>query len=260
MAQRRMFSKEITTSDKFVDMPQSCQLLYFHLGMEADDEGFIGNAKMLSRAYGSNNDDLNILFAKNFLIPFETGVVVIKDWNVNNKLRKDRAKETIYLKEKALLTVDDSGVYQSATNCQPIDNQTTTNCPHRLGKDSIVEDSIVQSSLEEKNEKTDDDGGGKSENKFQEIINATQQIMPVINQLVSQNIHDDYEEYGYDLMMSAIKYSASSGARTYKYVSNKLASWESKGVKNVEDAKRIEEYQPNNNKSLDSQEIVDGPF
>ncbi|MUV46631.1 replisome organizer, partial [Lactococcus lactis] len=53
-----MFSKEVTTSDLFVDMPSSSQLLYFHLGMEADDEGFIGNAKMLSRAYGSNNDDL----------------------------------------------------------------------------------------------------------------------------------------------------------------------------------------------------------
>jgi len=106
MAQRRMFSKEITTSDTFVDMPMSSQLLYFHLGMEADDEGFIGNAKMLSRAYGANSDDLSLLKAKGFIIMFETGVSVVKDWNLNNKIRKDRVKPTIYRSEKSLLNVD----------------------------------------------------------------------------------------------------------------------------------------------------------
>lgn len=80
MANRRMFSKEITTSDIFVDMPATAQLLYFHLGMEADDDGFLGNARMLSRAYGSNTDDLKLLIAKGFLIAFPSGVTVIKDW------------------------------------------------------------------------------------------------------------------------------------------------------------------------------------
>ena len=56
-----MFSKEITTSDLFVEMPSSSRLLYFDLGMEADDEGFIGNARMLSRAYGASSDDLKLL-------------------------------------------------------------------------------------------------------------------------------------------------------------------------------------------------------
>ncbi|ADJ61094.1 phage replisome organizer protein [Lactococcus cremoris] len=149
MAQRRMFSKEVTTSDLFVDMPSSSQLLYFHLGMEADDEGFIGNAKMLSRAYGSNNDDLKLLEAKGFIIAFPSGVTVVKDWNLNNKIRKDRQKPTIYTEEKTLLTLDSKGSYllgnQVSTIPQPNDNQMSAQDrigEVRLGKDSIGKDSI----------------------------------------------------------------------------------------------------------------------
>ncbi|AFV51037.1 replisome organizer protein [Lactococcus phage C41431] len=149
MAQRRMFSKEVTTSDLFVDMPSSSQLLYFHLGMEADDEGFIGNAKMLSRAYGSNNDDLKLLEAKGFIIAFPSGVTVVKDWNLNNKIRKDRQKPTIYTEEKMLLSLDSKGSYllgnQVSTIPQPNDNQMSAQDrigEVRLGKDSIGKDSI----------------------------------------------------------------------------------------------------------------------
>ena len=149
MAQRRMFSKEVTTSDLFVDMPSSSQLLYFHLGMEADDEGFIGNAKMLSRAYGSNNDDLKLLEAKGFIIAFPSGVTVVKDWNLNNKIRKDRQKQTIYTEEKTLLSLDSKGSYllgnQASTIPQPNDNQMSAQDrigEVRLGKDSIGKDSI----------------------------------------------------------------------------------------------------------------------
>lgn len=149
MAQRRMFSKEVTTSDLFVDMPSSSQLLYFHLGMEADDEGFIGNAKMLSRAYGSNNDDLKLLEAKGFVIAFPSGVTVVKDWNLNNKIRKDRQKPTIYTEEKTLLSLDSKGSYllgnQVSTIPQPNDNQMSAQDrigEVRLGKDSIGKDSI----------------------------------------------------------------------------------------------------------------------
>lgn len=144
-----MFSKEVTTSDLFVDMPSSSQLLYFHLGMEADDEGFIGNAKMLSRAYGSNNDDLKLLEAKGFIIAFPSGVTVVKDWNLNNKIRKDRQKPTIYTEEKMLLSLDSKGSYllgnQVSTIPQPNDNQMSAQDrigEVRLGKDSIGKDSI----------------------------------------------------------------------------------------------------------------------
>ena len=144
MAQRRMFSKEITTSDLFVEMPSSSRLLYFDLGMEADDEGFIGNARMLSRAYGASSDDLKLLATKGFIIMFQNGVTVVKDWNLNNKLRKDRIKPTIYTEEKSMLTVDITGSYQLGnqmpTICQPNVNQMSAQ--DRLGKDRLGKDSI----------------------------------------------------------------------------------------------------------------------
>lgn len=149
MAQRRMFSKEITTSDLFVEMPSSSRLLYFDLGMEADDEGFIGNARMLSRAYGASSDDLKLLATKGFIIMFQNGVTVVKDWNLNNKLRKDRIKPTIYTEEKSMLTVDITGSYQLGnqmpTICQPDVNQMSAQ--DRLGKDRLGEDSIDNMSV-----------------------------------------------------------------------------------------------------------------
>ena len=149
MAQRRMFSKEITTSDLFVEMPSSSRLLYFDLGMEADDEGFIGNARMLSRAYGASSDDLKLLATKGFIIMFQNGVTVVKDWNLNNKLRKDRIKPTIYTEEKSMLTVDITGSYQLGnqmpTICQPNVNQMSAQ--DRLGKDRLGEDSIDNMSV-----------------------------------------------------------------------------------------------------------------
>lgn len=103
MAERRMFSKVVIDSDTFLDMPLSAQALYFHLSMRADDDGFVNNPKRIQAYVGASTDDLKILLAKHFLIPFESGVVVIKHWKVHNYIQKDRYKETYYQTEKALL-------------------------------------------------------------------------------------------------------------------------------------------------------------
>ena len=92
MAERRMFSKSVIDSDMFLDMPLSAQALYFHLGMHGDNDGFISNPKRISRAVGCNNDDIKILIQKGFIIPFESGVVVIRDWKINNTLRNGGIK------------------------------------------------------------------------------------------------------------------------------------------------------------------------
>lgn len=103
MAERRMFSKVVIDSDTFLDMPLSAQALYFHLSMRADDDGFVSSPKRIQTYVGASTDDLKILLAKHFLIPFESGVVVIKHWKVHNYIQKDRYKETYYQAEKALL-------------------------------------------------------------------------------------------------------------------------------------------------------------
>ena len=123
-----MFSKQITTSDAFVDMPISSQLLYFHLNMEADDDGFVSNPKRITRMIGANDDDLKILLAKRFLLAFENGVVVIKHWLLHNAVRKDMYVETQYLEQKNMLQIKDNKVYTE------VRNESVTSPLHRLDK------------------------------------------------------------------------------------------------------------------------------
>ena len=131
MANKRMFSKQITTADAFLEMPQSSQLLYFHLNMEADDDGFVSNPKRTMRMVGGNDDDLKILLAKRFLLAFENGVVVIKHWLLHNAVRKDMYKETQYLEQKNMLKIKDNGVYTE------VRNEVVTLPLHRIGKDRL---------------------------------------------------------------------------------------------------------------------------
>lgn len=145
MANRRMFNKEIVLSDAFLDMPMSARCLYFTLGMLADDDGFIGNTKSIMRQCGASIDDINVLKLKSFVIDFDNGVIVIKHWRMNNLLRNDRYKPTIYLEEKSLLNKKENGAYTLNKNGIPMVNQMATN-----GKPSIVKDSKVKYSIEEK--------------------------------------------------------------------------------------------------------------
>lgn len=134
MAQRRMFTLQIVDSDAFLDMPQSSQLLYFHLAMRADDDGFVGNPKKIMRVVGTNEDDLKVLLTKRFLLAFENGVVVIKHWRMHNYIQSDRYKETQYLELKNGLTVKDNGAYtERIQDVSKMDTQVRL----ELGKDRL---------------------------------------------------------------------------------------------------------------------------
>ena len=109
MARRRMFSLDIIDTDLFLDMPQSTQNLYFHLSLRGDDDGFVSNPKKIMKVVGASDDDMKILFAKGFIIPFETGVCVIVHWKIHNYIQSDRYKETQYLEEKKMLRSTESG-------------------------------------------------------------------------------------------------------------------------------------------------------
>ena len=147
MAERRMFAKTIIDSDAFLDMPASAQCLYFHLSMRADDDGFINNPKKIQRAVGAADDDLKLLIAKNFILPFESGVVVIKHWKIHNLIRKDRYKETVYLEEKAQLETKVNGAYTLgvSSGCQVVNQMATQ---YRIGQDRIGEVRTDKESLE----------------------------------------------------------------------------------------------------------------
>ena len=138
MAERRMFAKTIIDSDVFLDMPLSTQALYFHLSMRADDDGFINNPRKIQRMVGGSDDDLKVLVMKRFILPFDSGVVVIKHWRIHNYIRNDRYKETVYKDEKAQLLLKENGAYTELTTAGiPDDNQevSTLDTQVRLGKD-----------------------------------------------------------------------------------------------------------------------------
>ena len=143
MAERRMFAKTIVLSDAFLDMPMSARCLYFTLGMFADDDGFVNSPKSIMRQVGASLDDMNVLISKKFVLAFDDGVVVIKHWRINNYLRSDRYKETAYLDEKRLLSIDENGSYTLANK------ERYTNGIPSIGKDSIGKVSIEEECEEE---------------------------------------------------------------------------------------------------------------
>ena len=145
MAERRMFAKTIIDSDAFLEMPTTSQLLYFHLSMRADDDGFVNKPKSLMRMVGCKDDDLKLLFVKKFLIPFESGVVVIKHWKIHNYIRKDTYTETKYKEEKATLELDENSAYR-LTEEPPLqirdESVTSPSTQVRLGKGREGKDRI----------------------------------------------------------------------------------------------------------------------
>lgn len=141
MAERRMFAKTIIDSDAFLDMPTSARLLYYDLGMRADDDGFVNSPKKIIRMTGASDDDLSVLIAKKFIIPFENGIVVIKHWRIHNYIRKDTYNETAYKEEKAMLILDENKSYKliESERIQPVDEPSTQ---VRLGEVSIGKDRL----------------------------------------------------------------------------------------------------------------------
>ena len=148
MAERRMFAKTIIDSDAFIDMPVTARLLYYDLSMRADDDGFVNAPKKIMRMIGASQDDLSVLILRKFIIPFESGVVVIRHWKIHNYIQKDRYRATTYQAEMAQLNIEDntytlsgkSTVSNMDTECiQTVSDMDTQD---RLGKDRLGKDRL----------------------------------------------------------------------------------------------------------------------
>lgn len=140
-----MFTVKIVESDAFLDMPLSAQALYVHLNMNADDDGFVNNPKMITRLIGAKMDDLQILIDKAFILTFPSGVAVIKGWLMNNIIKADRRKPTAYQEELAMLDIKDNRSYtwkQNGNVSETEWKQNGNNPLHRLDKNRLVEISI----------------------------------------------------------------------------------------------------------------------
>ena len=145
MANRRMFSLDVIDTDTFLDMPCSARLLYYDLGMRADDDGFLQTAQKILRFTGATKDDMNVLVSRGFVIPFDSGVIVIRHWKQNNEIKKDRYKPTVCVTERAQLSVDAAKKYELAQYASSLylaclQSGDTVEAQNRLGKDSEEKD------------------------------------------------------------------------------------------------------------------------
>ena len=216
MAQKRMFDKTITNNDNFLEMPDSTQNLYFHLSMEADDDGFVDNWKSIMRMTGKKEDDLKLLIAKRFIIPFETGVIVIKHWRINNYLRKDRYHQTKYLKEKSLLTIEENEEYELKKDFGiPIGNRE---------ENSIEENSIEENSIEE----------CIGQNKQDTIYDFLHKELG--RTLSSAEVEKVKEWEDNELTRYAVKVAILNGAYTINYIDTIIYNWQKLGIKSVSQA------------------------
>lgn len=155
MAEKRMFSKKIVESDAFLDMPLSSQALYFHLCMGADDDGFLNAPKRIMRMLGCTKGDLEILARNRFILFFDSGIVVIKHWRINNNIRNDRYKPTQYIEEMSQLTVKENNAYtwinpQISMLYEPVDTNGIPDGYHLDPQVSIDKNSIEENSIDKR--------------------------------------------------------------------------------------------------------------
>ena len=145
-----MMSKSIIKSDTFLDMPATTQNLYFHMLLDADDDGFINAPKSIMRMIGAKDDDMKVLTAKQFVIPFESGVVVIKDWKIHNYIQNDRYKPST-LPERDLLNIQKDKTYTLKGDVSRMDTeciQTVSIGKDRIGKVRLGKDRVGKDSID----------------------------------------------------------------------------------------------------------------
>ena len=216
MAERRMFAKTIIDSDIFLDMPLSTQALYFHISMRADDDGFINNSKKIQRMIGCGDDDLKLLIAKKFLLPFESGVVVIKHWRIHNYIQNDRYTETNYKFEKSTLNIDENKSYTFEETGRKLiknkvinaGNELSPNCIHD-GYTTDTQDRLGKVRLGKDNNTISKDI--VSSTKVQHIIDSWNSLG--LQKLVAINpntnryrlLNARIKEYGLDKVLEAIE-------------------------------------------------------
>jgi DNA replication protein len=235
MAQRRMFSKKITDTDHFIEMPLSTQALYFHLNLGADDEGFIDRAKTIQRTIGASDDDMKILIAKGFIIPFESGVVVIRHWRIHNYIQNDRFQATIYQEEKQRLNYDQSKIASIKPLETSIQNGYKMDTQVRLGKDSLDKDSLDKvNNLYSSDVEIDEP---KEQKKSLSQIIKESNIR--INQRQSQMLLDyiGIDNMTIEMIQFAVELTEDAGAVSFNYLQKILKSWKSKGFTSLEEVK-----------------------
>lgn len=227
MANKRMFSIDVTETDTFLEMPLTAQALYFHLAMRGDDDGFVSNPRSIMRVTGCNENDLKALVESGYIITFRSGVIVISDWKVNNYLRGDRYKPTTFQNELSMLTETANKRYilgsdgQRSTVGIPNGNQLSTQ--YSIGENRAVVDAATTATAP----RTDSD--------LAEIVQHFQEVIGDFPRSALDKLQRYRDSIPAEVICLAFDEAAESGHRSWKYANGILKSWQADGVRTLGD-------------------------
>lgn len=235
MAVKRMFSTSVTETDNFLELPLKSQALYFHLGMQGDDDGFVANPRAIIRSIGCTARDLKPLESAGYVISFPSRVLVITDWKANNNLRNDRYKPTAFQNELSQLRESTNKRYilyssgipngnQLDTIGIPSDNQVTT-------QHSIAEHNRERSSKKATAAAAD----SRSDSDLAKIVQQYEQVIGGFPPSALDKLQSYRSSIPTDVICKAFDEAAESGHRSWKYVNGILKSWQADGVRTLGD-------------------------
>lgn len=248
MANKRMFSIDVTETDAFLEMPLTAQALYFHLGMRGDDDGFVSNPRSIMRVAGCSESDLTMLAEAGYIISFRSGVIVISDWKVNNNLRNDRYKPTTFQDERSMLSETANKRYilsngnQVDTTGIPSDNQMTTQ-PNVTQRNQAQHSSSGNGTTTAADSRTDSD--------LAQIVQHFQAEIGEFPRSALDKLQRYREAFSTELICKAIDEAAENGVRKWRYVDGILKGWQADGVRTLGD---VEGRRESRNKPKGQQE------
>lgn len=234
MANKRMFSVDVTETDAFLDMPLTAQALYFHLGMRGDDDGFVSNPRSVMRVAGCNEVDLKTLEESGYIITFRSGVIVISDWKVNNNLRNDRYKPTTFQNERSMLSETANKRYilsngnQVDTNGIPLCNQVTP-------QPNVTQRNLTQRSSSSNAATTAAASDSRADSDLAEIVQHFERVIGIFPRSALDKLQRYRDSIPSEVICEAFDEAAESGHRSWKYANGILKSWQADGVRTLGD-------------------------
>lgn len=224
MANKRMFSIDVTETDTFLEMPLTAQALYFHLAMRGDDDGFVSNPRSIMRVTGCSENDLKTLVESGYIITFRSGVIVISDWKVNNYLRGDRYKPTTFQNELSMLTETANKRYVLESDSQ----RSTVGIPN----DNQME---TQYSIEKNRAVVDTAANSRMDSDLAEIVQHFERVIGIFPRSALDKLQRYRASIPSEVICEAFDEAAESGHRSWKYANGILKSWQADGVRTLGD-------------------------
>lgn len=229
LANKRMFSVDVTETDAFLEMPLTAQALYFHLGMRGDDDGFVSNPRSIVRVSGCSESDLVTLAKSGYIITFRSGVIVISDWKVNNYLRGDRYKTTVFQNELSMLEETANKRYVLAHGAKrstvgiPNDNQVATQYRVEKSRVAVVDKTTAAAA------------GSRIDPDLAKIVQQYEQTIGQFPRSALDKLQGYRSSIPTEVICKAFDEAAESGHRSWKYVNGILKSWQADGVRTLGD-------------------------